>query len=508
VQNKSEDHVKTENAVTFEPIELTVKPDEMRWARYRVAETGHFSELGVQFTGARDPIVIDLVDHPELCEPVAYTSATARAAASQLLGYAHRLEFDNPLPRRVRITLLESTSRTATTSTWELGGGLAVRYLAPFSSTLISDVTAWTLTAEQATRWARALLTLAAELDHAHAVAAHAIFAHRTGTTSTQNIRRWVTDRAHELTPEQRHFAKRLDNVLADEERIGHTDTLIAALDAAHPELPTSLAELGLLSRETLTHLHAADVIERLAAIYKLPFYLWTAKSRYIVWEIGGIPLSESEWRRVADTDEMYDFESTVENEQDNGGAALDIRLALQRAGVLCRVCGRRIIGEIVTTLGRCLACRPADPGALAKVLAAGCPGVEDDEENDSTHFLSDDRSCGKCGLPLPLDYHLVLEAEQAEYERENATRQAAMEQHRRIMAEARRLLAEEWLREADNLREAGHDVPEDEQARLLWVRRMADDTPEWEITQGYSSFLEAAKLIIEKRAADPGGDC
>lgn len=496
----------TTEAIDPEPIEVMIEPKLMRWARYVVGNDGAFADRGALVARDGEAAVIELAGPPNDRVRVSYDSSTARTAAARLFGYAHQLDLNEPLPAYILATLLVPDSRTATSTTWDLGDGLVLRYTAPFEASLTAEAAEWTLTAERATRWARALLTLAAELDHAHVVARHAILAHRTGTTATENIRRWVTDLAHELTGEQRRFAERLRDVLADEERIEHNDTLFAALDVAHPELPTSLADLRLLSRETLTHLHAAEVIERLAAMYNTPFYLWTAQSRYIEWEIGDIPLSESEWRRVAATDEMNAFESIIENEQDNQGAALDIRRALHQAGVICRACDKRITGEIVTTLGHCLGCRPTDPEALAKVLAAGCPGVED-EENYTTHSLSDDGPCRHCGLPLPPDYHLVLEAEQAEGEQAQAARRAVEDRQRRVMAEARRLLAEAWSKDAEDLQKAGHDVPEETETRLLWVKQMAAQAGDWEFGQHYSSFLDAATRAVDQADADTGSD-
>lgn len=486
----------TTDAIAPEPIEVMIEPKPMRWARYVVGDDGEFADRGVLFARDGEPAVIELAGPPDARVPITYDSTTARTAAARLLGYARQLDLDEPLPDYILTTLLPPDTRTATGTTWELGDGLVLRYTAPFGSSLTAEAAEWTLTAEQAIQWARALLTLAAELDHAHAVAAQAILAQRTGTTPTENIRRWVTDLAHELTAEQRRFVDRLRDVLANEESIERGETLFAALDIAHRGLPTSLADLRLLSRETVTHLDAADVITQLADRYAMPIYLWTAASPYIRWEIGDEPLTEQEWLRLGRTQQMNAFESLIENEQDNR-EGLDIRLALYQAGVLCRECDTRITGEIATTLGRCDDCRPDDPAdALAEALAAGCPGAPD-VENYTNHFLSSSGPCAHCGLPLPDDYHLVLEAERAEQQQREAARRAAEEKSRKTVALALQLIEQdaEKTSKLRQRRERG-ELSLQQCLTLDGIRAEAAQIPIVEIAETY---LRRAEALVEQ---------
>lgn len=475
-----------------ESIAVMIKPKPLEWARYVVADDREFVERDVYWARDGEPIAIGLDGIPGDPVPVTYDSTTARTAAAHLLGYAHQFDLDEPMPEHILTTLLEPDKRPTTGTTWNLGNGLALRYTAPFGASLTTKITEWTLTVGLATRWARALLTLAAELDHAHAIAAQAVLAERTTRTPTENIRAWLDGIAADLTVEQSEFVDRLRDVLADEESIARDEALFAALDVAHPDLPTSLADLRLLSRETVTHLDAAEVIEQLADRYALPIYLWTAASRYLRGEIGGGMLTEQEWLRVGRTVAMRAFGSFVENEQDNG-PAVDVRLALYQAGVLCRECDARITGESVTTLGRCDKCRPTDSNdALREALAAGCPGAPN-AENYTSHFLSSSGLCAHCGLPLPEDYHLVLEAEKAEYQQRETARRAIEDKEHRVREMARRLLTESMAR-------GDHDDPADvKERRLVTAREQVRQLRDKELDDHYTSFVTEAKRIIEK---------
>jgi hypothetical protein len=483
----------TTDAIDVESIAVAIEPKPLGWARYVVGDDGAFAERGACWARDGEAAVIAVAGLPDEPVPVTYDSATARTAAAHLLGYAHQLDLDEPLPEHVLTTLLAPDTRTATGTTWDLGSGLVLRHTVPFGTSLTAEAVEWTLTAELATRWARALLTVAAELDHAHAVAAQAILAERTGKTPTENVRAWLTDLHHELTADQKRLAERVRGVLADEERIARGETLVAALDVAHPDLTTSLADVRLLSRETITHLDAADVIEQLAARYALPIYLWTAASWYVRDEIGGGTLTEQEWLRVGRTVEMGTFGSVIENEQGNNGAAIDVRLALYQAGVLCRECDARITGDIATTLGRCDECRPADPDdAMAEALAAGCPGAPNVSENFVSHFLSSSGPCTHCGLPLPEYYHLVLEAEHTEHEQRQAAYWAVENKKHRVMQEARRLLVESMAQDGDD------DSAEAKERRLVIAREAVRQLREWELESHYTSYVLKATRNIE----------
>jgi hypothetical protein len=487
----------TTDAIDVESISVAIEPNSLRWARYAIGNDGEFIERGVRWAREGEHAVIELAGPPDASATVTYTSTTARTAAARLLGYVHQLGRDEPLPEHVLTYLLAPDTRTATGTTWHLDDGLALRYIPPFGASLTAETAEWTLIAELATHWARALLTLAAELDHAHAVATRAVLAERTGKTPTENIWAWLTDLHPELTADQKQFAEQVRGVLADEERIARGETVAAALDVAHPDLPTSLADLRLLSCETVTHEDAAQVIRQLADRYALPIYVWTAASWYIRDAIGGGTLTEQEWLRVGRTVEMCEFGPMIENEQgNNGGASLNVRLALYQAGLLCRKCDARITGEIATTLGRCDECRPADPDeAMAEVLAAGCLDSE-------WHAPSSSGLCADCGVPLPADYHLVLEAGQAEQRRREEVRQAVAMKKHQVMVTARRLLAESMVQDD------GDDSAEAKERRLVMateeVRRLRDQ----DLENGYASYVAEATRIIEQGDQDAERCC
>jgi hypothetical protein len=503
------------DATNLTPIEATIVPTPMRFARYDVLADGSLADRGSFLTQDGELAIVklskDRVDFfVDFCVdaiarerndlgPVAYTSTTARSAAAQLLGYVHRIGYE-PQPEPIRTTLLEPDTRTASSTTWQLGSGLALHYTTPDGASLTAENTEWTLTTDLATRWARALLALAAELDHARAVWVQAILAQRTRRTPTESIRRWLDHISPDLTIPQLEFVDRLRDVLSDEESIARDETLIAALDIAHPDLPTSLADLRLFSRETITHQHAADVIGQLARYYALPMYLWTADSWYIGRQINDQPLTEQEWLRVGRTPEMNGFGEWIQDTHNNGGG-LDILDALHQAGVLCRVCDARITGEITATLGLCDDCRPDDPAqALAKALAAGCPG------GTATHVLSSGGSCGQCGLPLPDDYHLVLEAERAEQQQRDAAWRAEAAKRRKVMDAVRQLIAQDAAKTAELVRQRQcGELSAAQSMTLDAVRSEAIQVPVEDVIVAYLGRAEAVVEQDERAAGDAG---
>lgn len=489
--------VTTTDAIDVGSIEVAIEPKPLGWARYTIGDDGEFAERGVRRARDGEAAIIELADPPDARVFVAYDSTTARTAAAHLLGYAHQLDLNEPMPEHILTTLLAPDTRTATGTTWNLGDGLTLHYTAPFGASLTAEAVEWTLTADLATQWAQALLTLAAELDHARAIAAQAILAQRTGRTPTQNVRAWLDELDHELTADQKRLAERVRGVLADEERVALEETLVAAFDVAHPDLPTALADVRLLSRETITHEDAAAVIEQLADRYALPIYLWTAATGYIYDLVGGGTLTEQEWRRVGRSSEMRSFALMIENEQNcDGGSALDVQLALHQAGVLCRECDTRITGEIATTLGRCDECRPADPDdAMAQALAAGCP-------DGSSHVPSGSGPCGDCGVPLPEYYQLVLDAERAESQQCTAEYQAAQDKKHRLMTEARRLLVE------SRMQDGADDSSEARERRLVIAQEEVRRIPDRELESQHADYLTRAARNIELRDLVAGRAC
>ncbi|WP_410659486.1 hypothetical protein [Amycolatopsis sp. lyj-112] len=381
-------------------IEIALQPKPLPLARYILSPTGHLAQCETLPPLNRHSLVT-LADPAALRQPVNYDSDTARDAAAHLLGYAHEFSTWKPLPASISIPLLEADTRTVSTSTWNLMPGLVLTYRTPFEAVLESDIDEWTLTPALATRWARALLTLAAELDHANAVAAHAVLANRGGTRSTDNIRGWLHRMTEDDVTNEDWFFHALRDVLGTEDNIVRDGTLTAALNLANPDEPTSLTDLLLLPAGTITHLDAATVIKRLAIHYGLPLYLWTAENWYLATHIGEPPLTEQEWLRFSRTAELDNFGLMIEQLQ-RDGTGLDFQLALVQAGLLCRQCDCRITGDIADTFGHCTDCLPPDRDtALAVALERGCP-VEPFDEGISSHDGDPGDPCSVCGLPLP----------------------------------------------------------------------------------------------------------
>lgn len=381
-------------------IEIELQPKPLPLARYVLSPNGHFLPCE-NLPPPNQHTHVELADPADPRLPVNYDSDTARDAAAHLLGYAHAFSTRKPLPASISTPLLEPDTRTISTSTWNLIPGLALSYRAPFGSVLESDIDEWTLTPGLATRWARALLTLAAELDHASAVAAHAVLADRAGTRSTDKIRGWLHRMTEDAVTDEDWFFDALRDALDEEDSVVSDGTLTAALDLANPDLSTSLTDLRLLSREPLTHRDAATVIKRLATRYGLPLYLWTDENWYLATHIGEPPLTEQEWLRFSRTAELDNFPLLIEQLQ-RDGTGLDFRLALVQAGLLCRQCGGRVTGDIADTFGHCTDCLPSDrDAALAVALERGCP-VQPFDEGISSHDGNPGEPCSVCGLPLP----------------------------------------------------------------------------------------------------------
>ncbi|MFC9249907.1 hypothetical protein [Amycolatopsis thailandensis] len=346
---------------------------------------------------------IDLVRTKDFSLPVTYDSHTARDTATQLLGYARQFYTQSPLPRTLSVDLLDPTSHNATTSTWSLGPGLDLCYHAPFDATLDTEHDTWELTPALATRWGRALLTLAVVLDHARAVATHAVLADRCGARTIDNLRDW-TNKKIEDGDNHDHFPIlcEFDRALREEDVFDRLHTLIAVVDIANPDLPTTLTALRLNAAETLTHLDAAKAIGHIADRYGIPLFMWTEEHWWIARNHLSVgELTEAEWRRFTSTPEVQDFPLHVEQRQLDGHG-IDFELALQQAGLSCRECSRRIHGEITETYGHCAACLPADrTAALTEALERGCP-AEPFNRGVASHSGTPGESCLVCGLPLP----------------------------------------------------------------------------------------------------------
>ena len=400
-------------------VPVAIAPGSMTWARYVVDEHGNFVARCDRPAADAELAVIGLTGVPGAYLPAGYASAAAaRRAAAQLLGYVYRLNSAEPLPTTIHVPLLAPTGRTATTTTWELDSGLVLRHRVPFDATLTAATPEWTLTDRLAVRWAQALLSLAAELDHAHAQATRAVIADRVGATASNHIRGWLAEVADELTAEQARFADRLGEVLTEADTADRDVTLLAGIDLDHDhDLPVVLAELPLSAQARsgqVGHREVAEVIERLADRYALPVYVWTADDWRVRDVLDDAPLTEQQWQRVARSAELAAFGQRVREQQGGLEPLVDLWVAMLQAGVACRDCGDRIDGEVADTLGRCDACRPADPAEAAE---QPCPGSPPTLAAAVGHLMDWGRPevCVVCAMPLPESYR----AKRAEERRE-----------------------------------------------------------------------------------------
>ncbi|OXM47503.1 hypothetical protein CFP75_23755 [Amycolatopsis alba DSM 44262] len=373
----------------------------MTTARYSLAPNGLLLRRE-QLSPTDQHPSIELVRAKEFSLPVTYDSHTARDTAAQLLGYAWQFYTQQSLPPSLPVDLLDPTNHNATTSTWSLGTGLALHYDAPFDATLDTENYTWELTPALATRWGRALLTLAAVLDDAHAVATHAVLANRSGTTTVDNLRDW-TNRKIEDDAQNSYYPvlRELKEALDQEDVSVRQQTLIAALDIANPDLPATLTGLRLNADETLTHLDAAKAIRTIANRYGIPLFMWTEEHWWLAKHLSVGELTEAEWRRFTNTPEIQEFPRHVEQRQADG-VGIDFELALKQAGLACRECSFRIRGEITDTYGHCTTCLPTDrTTALTEALERGCP-AEPFDRGIASHSGAPGEACYVCGLPLP----------------------------------------------------------------------------------------------------------
>ncbi len=378
---------------------VEIQPASLAIARYVLASNGLLVRRDELSPLDQHPYV-ELVRAADTCLPVTYDSHTARGTAARLLGYARQFYTQQSLPTILSVDLLDPTSHNATTSTWSLEAGLNLNYHAPSDASLDTDTDTWELTPALATRWGRALLSLATVLDHAHAVATHAVLAERCGTTPIDNIRDWANRKSQD--DDYYWILRELRRALDEEDNLVRQQTLIAALDIANPDLPTTLTALRLNATETLTHLDAAKAINHIADRYGIPLFMWTEEHWWIArYHLSVGELTEAEWRRFTSTEEIRAFPLHVEQLQQDG-PGIDFELALKQAGLSCRKCSARIHGQIADTYGHCDTCLPADrTAALTEALERGCP-YEPFDRGIGSHSGEPGADCYVCGLPLP----------------------------------------------------------------------------------------------------------
>ncbi|MFE5567028.1 hypothetical protein ACFQ68_18730 [Amycolatopsis japonica] len=385
---------------TSESRSVEIRPAPLGHARYVLAPNGLLLRRGELPPFNHHPYA-ELTGAADVHLPVTYDCHTARDTAAQLLGYSRQFYTQESLPDSMSVVLLDPTNRSTSSTTWLLVPGLTLTYHAPFTASLDADIDTWVLTPALATRWARALLALAAELDHATAVAAHAVLASRSGASPTDNIRVWAQRLAHDERNNDVSIVQALLDILDEEDEAILAGTRLSALDIANPDLPTALTALHLDSEQILTHLDAADTIRDLANRYGIPLFMWTEKHWWLARHLSVGELTEQEWRRFTSSAEVQDFPLHVEQRQTDG-CGIDFELALKQAGLSCRKCSIRIRGEIDETYGHCEYCLPSDrTAALTKALERGCL-AEPFERGIGSHSGAPGTACEVCGLPLP----------------------------------------------------------------------------------------------------------
>ncbi|WP_410585430.1 hypothetical protein [Amycolatopsis sp. lyj-108] len=387
---------------THDRRSVEIQPKPLASARYVLAPNGLFLQREELPQPNQHPYV-ELVQAADIRLPVSYDSHTARDTAAQLLGYARQHYTELPLPATLSVDLLDPTSHNATTSTWSLSAYLNLSYHAPFDASLDTEIDTWELTPALAARWGRALLTLAAVLDNAHAVATQAVLADRCGTTPISNIRDWANRKSQDDDSDDDDYwiLRELREALDEEDKLVRQQTLIAALDIANPDLPAALTDLRLNAAGTLGHLDAAKAIKDIADRYGLPLFMWTEEHWWLARHLSVGELTEAEWRRFTNTLEIQQFPLHVEQRQQDGHG-IDFELALKQAGLSCRACSIRTHGDIADTYGHCEACLPSDrAAALTEALERGCP-VEPFNQGISSHSGVPGAACELCGLPLP----------------------------------------------------------------------------------------------------------
>lgn len=343
--------------------------------------------------------------------------SACRAVAARLAGFAiQRRNPAAPLPATVTYTMDAPTTRTASSATWELGQGVTLHLELPRTSELAFKIrlqadNGWfTLHPRVAERWASALLTIAALLDDAHAYVATVLNQRWAGHTVEDRLELFLDAAEPELDPAQRAFADQIRRVVADEQDAAQTDLINAAFDVANPDLPFPLSDL--LHSGSLDHRDAAEVILRLASKYRIPIFMATADHTEVHNALaragaGETPLTEQQWRRLANTSALREMPDDIEYEICYGTVVLaNLERALLQAGVLCRgpvdtpsSCHHRLDDDVAVTWGRCDEHRPT---TLASAIAAPCPTGS---LYDPEHVPDGAGKCGVCSLPLTLDH-------------------------------------------------------------------------------------------------------
>lgn len=217
-----------------------------------------------------------------------YTAETARAAAGQLIGYILRhtgRDTEVALGGDVSIDPSVPDIRALGLSRWDLGSGrCTLRFLPPDRAILDvpAPATPRRLTLPLADQWARCLLGLARELDHARAIAAAAVHADRAGYSATDEVRAALDRHAAEQKGDTAELAWQLRSVLADIDRRQRSHHTACALAPAQDN-PGQPVMSALLDRDTLTHTAVAGLIMELAEQHGIPLAMITADSHVVL---------------------------------------------------------------------------------------------------------------------------------------------------------------------------------------------------------------------------------
>lgn len=389
----------------MDSVRVELPPAAAFSTHYRVTATGQFDPLG-DVASDRCPVSF----HAAATE-VTFTAATARTTAAFLLAllYQHAdATPGTPVADAVSVTPAPPTSRTRLVSHWDLGsGGVRLRFHARTPYRLVLDVpapgTTRALTIVMASYLAEALLAGAREVEHAQAVADHAVHADRASQSVTESLRKWLTSIQHELPRDGDGLdilVDRLRDVLADEDSCAEAERRQLALGRAHGDLRAQLDQAWWCSTDTIGHAEVSYLLRELAARHAVPMVSITASSlelREVLPET--VELTEGQWARVARSPEMTGLPGRA-SALIRQHHLVDLAVALRQAGVLCRghrgTCGRLVPGEIADSWGYCPACRPQD---LPTAVAAGCCA---DGTWQADHDLPNSRgACRTCLLPL-----------------------------------------------------------------------------------------------------------
>lgn len=322
------------------------------------------------------------------------TADLARTVAAQLLGHVHtqsRIDHrDLVACGPVTVTLPEPSITDADVTEWDLGDGVRLRHLPPFGALVeCRDGREFTMTPNRGLRWVGALLALAVELDHAHAVAARAVREDRTGRTVSEDLRDWLDWKSCDFSDKQHALAADIVDLLDELDDMQLDETHVLGLTDPVGALASPLARAWRPGPRT-GHRDVARIITELADRHRIPIVCWTADGVLRDLPGGANDLTEEQWYRIGGSDEMVSWAFTLRRQRDTA-RPVDVRLALVQAGVVCRFdelgadvvvagvsCSELVLdGPPEETWGLCAAHRPSDPTVVVTATCPASPYVE-----------------------------------------------------------------------------------------------------------------------------------